>query len=232
MQLITTRMQLPALFLAALLVPAAALANGTVTNLSGTMFVQRPDGSVRLLSEKSEVRQGDVINTERDSYAQVKFTDGGQIVLRPNSQVKVENFSFDASKPEADSFAMRLLKGGLRAVTGLIGKRGNRDAYKMSTQTATIGIRGTTFTAIDVPPGISGTNPGVYVTVSDGSVSLVSGGAEALVNAGQTAYSASVNTPPQIVPPPPALPTVTPPAGFGANKPTVLNAGNSNQCDI
>jgi hypothetical protein len=229
--MITTRMKAAALCLA-LLAPAAALANGTVTNLSGTMFVQRPDGSVRLLSEKSEVREGDVVNTERDSYAQVKFTDGGQIVLRPNSQVKIERFQFNAAAPEQDSFAMRLLKGGMRAVTGLIGKRGNRDAYKVNTATATIGIRGTTFSAIDVPPGVGGTNPGVYVTVADGSVALVSGGAEALVNAGQTAYSANVNTPPQIVPPPPALPTVSPPAGFGANKPSVLAGGNSSQCDI
>jgi hypothetical protein len=231
---IIARMKAPALTLAlisTLLAPAAVLANGTVTNLSGTMFVQRPDGSVRLLSEKSEVRQGDIINTERDSYAQVKFTDGGQIVLRPSSQVKIEAYQHNAAAPEQDTFAMRLLKGGLRAVTGLIG-RSNRDAYRMSTQTATIGIRGTTFQAIDVPPGVSGANPGVYVTVSDGAVALVSGGAEALVNAGQTAYSASVNTPPQIIPPPPALPTVSPPAGFGANRPSVLNAGNSNECAI
>lgn len=230
-----TGMKNPALSLALvalLLIPGAACANGTVTNLSGTMFVQRPDGTVRLLSEKSEVRQGDVINTERDSYAQVKFTDGGQIVLRPSSQVKLESYQHNPAAPEQDSFAMRLLKGGLRAVTGLIGKSSNRDAYKMSTQTATIGIRGTTFQAIDVPPGVSGTNPGVYVTVSDGSVALISGGAEALVNAGQTAYSASINTPPQIIPPPPALPTISPPAGFGSNKPTVLNAGNSNECTL
>jgi hypothetical protein len=231
MQMTIKRMKAGALFLLLLQVPAAALANGIVTNLSGTMFVQRPDGSVRLLSEKSEVRQGDVINTERDSYAQVKFTDGGQIVLRPNSQVKIETFQFNAAAPQQDSFAMRLLKGGLRAVTGLIGKRGDRDAYKINTATATIGIRGTTFTAIDVPPGVGGTNPGVYVTVADGAVALTSGGAEALVNAGQTAYSANVNTPPQVIPPPPALPSVTPPSGFGANKTSVL-AGNNNECAL
>lgn len=232
---IITRMKTsarPLMLVSLLLTSAAVFANGTVTNLSGTMFVQRPDGSVRLLSEKSEVRQGDIINTERDSYAQVKFTDGGQIVLRPSSQVKLEAYQHNAAAPEQDTFAMRLLKGGLRAVTGLIGKSGNRDAYRMNTKTATIGIRGTTFQAIDVPTGTSGTNAGVYVTVSDGAVALTSGGAEALVNAGQTAYSANVNTPPQVIPPPPALPSISPPAGFGSNKPSVLNAGNSNECAL
>lgn len=214
-------------------------AEGTITNLSGTLFVQRPDGSVRLLSEKSAVRQGDVINTERDSYAQVKFTDGGQVTLRPNTQIKIDNYVFNAAKPEEDSFALRLLKGGLRAVTGLVGKRGNRDAYKMNTATATIGIRGTTFSAVEVPflpPGATppaGSLPsGVYVTVSDGAVVMVSGGVEAVAMAGTTVFSANVNVAPVAIPPPPTLPQITPPPGFGANRPTILNGGNSSACDL
>jgi len=235
MQLMTPVKILAAAALSVSLLSAAlpALAEGTITNLSGTLFVQRPDGTVRLLSEKSAVRQGDVINTERDSYAQVKFTDGGQVTLRPNTQIKIDSYAFNAGRPEEDNFALRLLKGGLRAVTGLVGKRGNRDAYKMNTATATIGIRGTTFSAVEVPQGLAGTlPPGVYVTVADGSVAFISGGTEALVNAGQTVYSANVNLPPQIVPPPPALPQVTPPPGFGATRPTLLNGGSSNSCDL
>ena len=47
-----------------------ALANsGTVTQLAGTLSVKKPDGSVRILSQKSEIGSGDTINTERDSYA-------------------------------------------------------------------------------------------------------------------------------------------------------------------
>ena len=55
---------------------AFAQGAGTVTHLSGTLSVQRPDGSVRILSQKSEVSPGDVLTTQRDSYAQVNFTDG------------------------------------------------------------------------------------------------------------------------------------------------------------
>jgi hypothetical protein len=43
--------------------------------------------------------------------------------------------------------ALRLLKGGFRTVTGMIGKRGNADAYKLRAAAATIGIRGTDFTS-------------------------------------------------------------------------------------
>ncbi len=220
-----------ALGLAVLLAPVLALAEGTVQHLSGTLSVQRPDSTVRLLSEKSQVREGDVITTERDSYAQVRFTDGGQVTLRPNTQVRLQGYQFNEAQPQRDNFALALLKGGLRSVTGLIGKRANRDAYRMVTTTATVGIRGTTFTAIDVPPD-SDLPAGVYVTVADGTVAVLSGGIEQLVGAGQTAFSSSSNLPPQLIPPPPNLPTVTPPAAFGQTKSTTINAGAATDCII
>jgi len=74
-------------------------------------------------------------------------------VLKPNTQFKVEKYTYDQAKPKEDIGNFNLIKGGLRAVTGQIGKRGNQDAYRMKTPTATIGIRGTIFTAIYVEPG-------------------------------------------------------------------------------
>ena len=85
------RMLVAALFFA----PLHAFAQGTVQHLSGTLSVQRPDGTVGVLSENSTVRQGDVLSTQRESYAQVRFTDGGQVTLRPNTQVKIESYSYD-----------------------------------------------------------------------------------------------------------------------------------------
>jgi hypothetical protein len=142
----TTQLMLGA---ALTLVSAAALAsNGTVTQLSGTLSVRKADGSVRILSQRSTIESGDTINTERDSYAQVRFTDGAQLTLKPNSAVKIEDFKFAEEKPEGDSFLYSLVKGGLRAVTGIVGKR-SKDKYQLGTATATIGIRGTTFSADD-----------------------------------------------------------------------------------
>ena len=56
-------------FLLLSLFSAAVLAAGagTVAHLSGTLSVQRPDGSVRILSQKSEVNPGDALTTQRDS---------------------------------------------------------------------------------------------------------------------------------------------------------------------
>ena len=44
-----------------------------------------------------------------------------------NTRIKIEAFSFETERPAEDNSFMRLLKGGVRSVTGLIGKRGNQD---------------------------------------------------------------------------------------------------------
>ena len=220
------------LLAAALLAPLMAFAQGTVQHLSGTMSVQRADGSVRLLSERSEVRVGDVITTERDSYAQVKFTDGGVVTLRPSTQVKLDQYRFSESEPQNDGFALGLLKGGLRKITGLIGKRGNRDAFRLSTPTATVGIRGTDFSANFIPEGAGDLAPGTYITVTEGAIGMISGGIEQLVGVGQTGFSSSLTLPPLLVPPPPGLPKVTPPPTFGSNQPTTLAGGSGADCTI
>jgi hypothetical protein len=88
---------------------------------------------------------GDMLITAKDSYAQVEMNDGTKMTLRPNSNLRIESYQFRKEAPQADNVVLRLLKGGFRTVTGLIGKRGNTDAYKLRAATATIGIRGTDF---------------------------------------------------------------------------------------
>jgi hypothetical protein len=219
------------LLLATLLAPAAAWAQATIQHLSGTLFVQRADGTVRLLSERSEVRQGDVITTERDTYAQLRFTDGAVVTLRPSSQVRLDSYRFIDAQPGNDNFAIALLKGGLRKVTGLIGRRGTRDAFRLVTPTATVGIRGTDFSVIHVEPG-QGPQPGTYVTVAEGAIGIASGGVEQRVGAGQTGFAPTTFAPPQIVPPPPNLPRVDPPPSFSSNAPSAIGGGFTTNCEI
>lgn len=69
------------------------------------------------------------------------------MTLRPQSNLKIETYQFNQESPAADNAVFRLLKGGFRTVTGLIGKRGNPDAYKLNAAGATIGIRGTDFSS-------------------------------------------------------------------------------------
>jgi hypothetical protein len=142
-----------ALAVAGLLFAGNALADpvGTVTDLSGPLLVRKVDGTVKVLSQKSTVDSGDTLVSEKDTYARIKFIDNSEITLRPNTQFKIENFSYDEAKPQGDSAFFSLIKGGLRSITGLLGKR-NRDKFGLNTPTATIGIRGTTFVAQYIPP--------------------------------------------------------------------------------
>ena len=162
--------------------------SGAVSQLSGTLSVKKPDGTVRILARNSEVRSGDVLSTERDSYAQIRFSDGGQITLKPGTAVKLDDFKYSAEKPQEDAFLFSLLRGGLRAVTGLVGKR-NRDRYLMNTATATVGIRGTTFSADDCTGQRDGDcarlQQAVYVGVSDGEVVVRNAEGELALGAGQ-----------------------------------------------
>ncbi|MYN21135.1 iron dicitrate transport regulator FecR [Rugamonas sp. FT107W] len=130
----------------------AAQVVGTVVQLSGPLLSKKADGVVRILSMRSEVESGDMLVTEKNTYAMVKFIDNSEITLKPGTTFKVENFSYDAGKPEADNASFNLVKGGLRSVTGLLGKR-NKEKFAMKTPSATIGIRGTTFIADIVEPG-------------------------------------------------------------------------------
>jgi hypothetical protein len=74
----------------------------------------------------------------------VRFIDNSELALKPGTTVTIDQFAFDEAKPDADRAAYTLVKGGLRSITGLLGKR-NKDKFAMKTPSATIGIRGTTF---------------------------------------------------------------------------------------
>jgi len=223
------------------LASAAAWANtGTVSQLSGTLSVSKADGSVRILSQKSEIRSGDTINTQKDSYAQIKFSDGGIITLKPNTSVKIEQFRFKQEEPQQDSFVFGLLKGGLRAVSGLVGKRGDQDAYKLGTATATIGIRGTSYGADDCvttpcpkPNGSDNLEPSVYVNVTDGEIIATNNAGSQSFLAGQFGAISDRNSRPRFLSTDPGL-QFTPPATFIQSIMTgaAVNSGKNQECVI
>jgi hypothetical protein len=68
-----------------------------------------------------------------------------------------------------------LVKGGFRAITGMIGHT-NKDNYKIETPTATIGIRGTDHEPMFIPNPVAGhkslVEPGTYDKVNSGAAVL------------------------------------------------------------
>jgi hypothetical protein len=117
----------------------------TVVSLVGTVAAQSPGGKVRILCQDATLSAQDTVTTQRDSYVRLLFSDGGQITLRPQTALRLDSYHYDTVKPAQDNLVFNLLKGGMRAVSGLIGHRGNPDAYKAQAGVATIGIRGTRY---------------------------------------------------------------------------------------
>ena len=132
------------------LAQSAAAVTPTVANatlVEGTAYVTRADGRQGILARGSALAVGDALSTTRNSTVRLRFTDGGETAVRPDSRIMVQAYNYARDDPQADNLVLGLLKGGLRALTGSIGKRGNMDAYRLNVSTATIGIRGTDYTA-------------------------------------------------------------------------------------
>lgn len=199
-------------------------AQGTVTQISGTLSAQKPDGAIRVLGRESKIETGDTLATSKDSYALVKFTDGSTLTMKPDTQLKIEGYSFEEKTPEKDSMIYSLVKGGLRALTGLIGKRGNQDAYRLNTTTATIGIRGTQFDVFFVPLGDPSTGAGLYLAVIDGTVVAFNQAGFQNFQAGQFGHVPNITTPPKVLP---ALPP-----GIKLNLPSALTGQGGGACVV
>ncbi|MCB1988769.1 MAG: FecR domain-containing protein, partial [Burkholderiaceae bacterium] len=99
---------------------AAMAAAGLVQFTAGEVQVRRGD-VFSALARGASVDSGDVILTGSTGRAQIRFTDGGLVSLSPQSEFTVTRYA-DRGDPAQDSFSVGLLRGGLRAVTGLIGK--------------------------------------------------------------------------------------------------------------
>ncbi|MGD0959302.1 MAG: FecR domain-containing protein [Methylomonas sp.] len=127
--------------------PALAEAAASLQKLSGVVHVRFAQGGEKLAYEQMDVGVGDVVTTELDSSVMLLFADKGQLALRPESEFLIKAFHYEEAKPAEDNLVISLLKGGLRTITGYVSKRGNRDAYRLESATATMGIRGTDYTA-------------------------------------------------------------------------------------
>jgi ferric-dicitrate binding protein FerR (iron transport regulator) len=87
---------------------------------------------------------GDVVETAAGSRGVIAFRDDSRITLGPSTRFRIDNFVYDEQNAGEGRFLVSLLRGSVRALTGLIDKSNNRNVA-FSTATATIGIRGTGF---------------------------------------------------------------------------------------
>jgi hypothetical protein len=209
-RLITAYPTFLALLLVVLLFPgkpwaeAAPAAVGQVIVAVGPFTATQPGGKPRPLSRRSPVFSGDVLVTGDKAQGQVRFSDGSLVSLHPRSEFRVDDFRFDGSADGDENAAFTLIKGGMRTITGVIGKQ-DRSRYKMSTDVATIGVRGTHYVLQQCTGGDCGSGAdGLYGGVVDGSIVVSNGGGERVVDNDQFFHVSGSNSAAQLLLTPPA----------------------------
>lgn len=105
------------------------------------------NGKLTPLKKGDTVQTGDTILTGPTSNAQVRMTDGAVIAIRSQTEFKINEYQFNGKADGSEKASLSLVKGGVRAVTGVIGRE-NRDNLKVDAVVATVGIRGTGFNIV------------------------------------------------------------------------------------
>lgn len=167
----------------------AATAIGHLDFAFGKPTATGANGTVRTLVKKSEIFEGDSIQTG-DGRVQIRFTDNSYIALQPDTLFKVDEYKWNGKADGTEKASYNLTKGGLRTITGLIGHL-NKKNYEVRTPTATIGIRGTAYSAYV-------SNDGVLVTVQRGLVSVSNQSGNITITGGQSTFVPTSNSRPEL----------------------------------
>ena len=206
--------------------------SGRIAFAKGNVIASAASGRARALKTGYPLFNGERVVTSTNSYAVLVFRDESRVTVLPNTEFVVERFEYMAQAPAEGRSFFRLVRGGLRAVTGAIGKA-RRSRYRLNTPVATIGIRGTAYDAVCqgtcINPGGAPdpSGDGLFVDVTDGMVDFdgsnpVGAGDDiVLINAqGATPFAVAampfqITQPdPASVPLPPAPPSTPPGQGL------------------
>ena len=158
---------------------------GTIDLVGSNVRIIKPGLPPRRAVVGDIVSEGDSLVTGKDSEAHMTMQDAGFIALRPNTRFRIVGYKAEGGSDDKGVFA--LLAGGMRSVTGWIGKF-NQDAYKVRTPTATIGVRGTDHETRYIPAGSSEGEPGTYDKVFAGGTTIQAEGGRADVAPNQAGF--------------------------------------------
>jgi hypothetical protein len=154
---------------------ATVFAAATVSAVGGTVQLTPKNGKPGALAEGQRVESGAAIKTGSDSSVTLRFDDGQMVALTSNTSFVIDDYRFNPHKPAEGGFLSTLVRGGMRSVTGIIGKA-NPSEVKVKVDTATAGIRGTDFQLF-----YDGTR--LFISVRDGAVSMTNAGGVSLFDA-------------------------------------------------
>lgn len=170
---------------------------GRVLTAVGDVVVVR--GTQRIPAQRgTEVRTGDQVELGAASNAQIYLTDGSTIALRPETAFRITDYAFQGVEEGQRRAFFDLIRGGMRTVTGLIGRIPRPQEYRVVTPTATVGIRGTHYKLAHTPEG-------TYGGVTEGRIAVTNRSGETVFGSDQFFRVADLNTRPQQLIGPPAI---------------------------
>ena len=140
------------------------------------------EGEIRTLALEDDVYHNELIATEKDSATKLTFLDETTLTLGPDLSVVLDRFVFDPD-PSRASFVMTATQGIFRFASGKLPK----NAYRLHTPAATIGIRGTVLDLAIEPAGRAGAAAVVKIALQEGEATIGGcRGEELVLAAGQS----------------------------------------------
>ncbi len=118
---------------------------GTATVVIGTATATR-GAQTRRLVRGSKVFQDEWLETASASLVQVRFLDKTVTTVGPETELVLDSFAYDTQSTKG-KVLLEMTRGVMRFVTGILSPK----AYRITTPTATIGIRGTVFDVVVNP---------------------------------------------------------------------------------
>ncbi len=137
----------------------------------GNVNLELADGSMLKAARGVPLHEGTTIRSDKTGKAQVKLIDGGFLSIRPNTQLKIDEYSFN-QKGRDNKGVVSLLKGTFRTISGAMARE-NPDKVVVKTAIGTIGIRGTdhepALIPVNDPAFPADMQPGLYDRVNSGA---------------------------------------------------------------
>ena len=195
---------------------------GRIAFMRGQVSATGKYKKTRQLFTGGPLYEGDKVATGASSFTVIAFKDESRITLNSESEFEIKKHHYDKKDASLSSAFMSLLRGGLRATSGLIGKR-NPAGYKMQTSVATIGIRGTGYdihcdgkcvaqapqslmTPLEeminffIKPVVATGNQGMYAHVWNGAIELTNNAGSQQLGLNETAFLRNIDSAPVMMP--------------------------------
>jgi len=198
---------------------------GRIALLRGKASALDANDKSRVLSTGAAVYEQDQLQTGIKSFAVIAFNDKSRVTMSAATAFKIEEHHYKPEIADENNAFLRFIRGGLRLVTGAIGKL-NRQSYRLATPTATIGIRGTGFDLVCegecadnrasfnplrhsvlsrlmsyfIKPAYAVNGNGMYARVWDGAIELQYQGGKFLLQNGKAAFIKNSFSAPVVIP--------------------------------